>query len=411
VKNQYQQWQHQFLLERLRLGLNIGIISLSTFMVPKLFDSSITTTAQIIIFQIISLSVCFLLINTGIGRRYPSIIFLCFSTIITLPPHYEVFQHETAQIDFISPTLMFLGQATLFPLHWQLHLLSQLIVVLHFFLLLYWFNIPIEPIYSMGIITLLIYFFWFSVICNLSVYLHERLQYAEFKARLELQAEHERLLAEQEKSERLLLNILPASIAQRLKQQNSTIAENFSQVTVLFADIVGFTQLSTRLSAAQLVNLLNQIFSAFDQLVEKQQVEKIKTIGDAYMVVAGLPLPHSQHAAQIANLALEMQAIISQFNQHYDTQLKIRIGIHTGPVVAGVIGRKKFAYDLWGDTVNIASRMESHGLAGKIQVSTNVYQLLRKNYQLVERGVISIKGKGEMLTYWLISKNSVNSFN
>jgi adenylate cyclase len=227
------------------------------------------------------------------------------------------------------------------------------------------------------------------------------------KARLELQAEHERLQAEQEKSERLLLNILPASIANRLKQQDNTIAENFSEATVLFADIVGFTQLSTRLSAAQLVSLLNQIFSAFDQLVEEQNVEKIKTIGDAYMVVAGLPLPNSQHTAQIAELALEMHTVISRFNEQCATQLKIRIGIHTGPVVAGVIGRKKFAYDLWGDTVNTASRMESHGIAGQIQVSTNVYQRLKENYQLVERGVIFIKGKGEMFTYFLIGKKPV----
>jgi adenylate cyclase len=184
MKNQYQQWQQQFMWQRLRLGLIIGMISLFTFMVPKLFEPHITTTFLIIIFQTVSLSLCFLFLHTPLGRRYPSIVFLFFSTIITIPPHYEVFQHETAQIDFISPTLMFLGQATLLPLHWPLHLLSQLIVVLHFFLLLYWFHTPVDPIYSIAFITLFLYFFWFGVICNLSVYLYERLQYAEFKSPL-----------------------------------------------------------------------------------------------------------------------------------------------------------------------------------------------------------------------------------
>lgn len=175
-----------------------------------------------------------------------------------------------------------------------------------------------------------------------------------------LQAE-EALRYQQQQTERLLLNILPGPIAERLKQEQTTIAENFADVTVMFADLVGFTELSSTVSPTELVEILNVIFSEFDQLAEKHGLEKIKTIGDAYMVVGGLPVPQSNHAIAIAEMALDMQTSIAQFSEETGRILNIRIGINTGPVVAGVIGTKKFIYDLWGDTVNIASRMESHG--------------------------------------------------
>lgn len=217
------------------------------------------------------------------------------------------------------------------------------------------------------------------------------------------------LEVEQEKSERLLLNILPKPIAERLKQQEQTIADDFAEVTVLFADIVGFTKLSSQVTPTELVKLLNRIFSAFDRLADKHGLEKIKTIGDAYMVVGGLPVPRSEHADAIARMALDMQKVIAQFNAeqaqcngHSTNLLKIRIGINTGPVVAGVIGVKKFIYDLWGDTVNIASRMESHGIAGYIQVSEATYAHLKENFRFKPRGAIEVKGKGEMITYILI---------
>ncbi|WP_017720921.1 adenylate/guanylate cyclase domain-containing protein [Kamptonema formosum] len=218
-----------------------------------------------------------------------------------------------------------------------------------------------------------------------------------------LQAE-EALRHQQEKTERLLLNILPEPIADRLKQKPSTIAEDFAEVTVLFADIVGFTQLASYLSPIQLVNLLNEIFSAFDWLTEKYSLEKIKTIGDAYMVVGGMPVRRQDHAHAIAEMALDMQAEIARFNAKNNLAFSIRTGIHSGPVVAGVIGIKKFIYDLWGDTVNTASRMESHGLAGRIQVSDATYQLLREHYLLEKRGAIQVKGKGEMTTYFLLGR-------
>jgi PAS domain S-box-containing protein len=209
------------------------------------------------------------------------------------------------------------------------------------------------------------------------------------------------LRLEQEKAEALLLNILPEPIAQRLKQQQGSIADSFDQVSVLFADIVGFTQLSSQISAEELVNLLNQIFSAFDHLVDRHGLEKIKTIGDAYMVVSGLPIPRGDHAEAIAEMALDMQQAVINFTNTTGIALNIRIGIHSGPVVAGVIGIKKFIYDLWGDTVNIASRMESQGIPGHIQVTGFTYELLQHKYHFQHRGIIQVKGKGEMKTYLL----------
>jgi adenylate cyclase len=213
------------------------------------------------------------------------------------------------------------------------------------------------------------------------------------------------LREQQEQTERLLLNILPEAIANRLKTQPGNIAEDFADVSVLFADIVGFTQISAKLGAIQLVKLLNQIFSAFDRLCDRYGLEKIKTIGDAYMVVGGLPNRSSNHAYAIANMALDMQKAIAIFNAENQQSFNIRIGINSGPVVAGVIGIKKFTYDLWGDTVNIASRMESHGLVGKIQVSEDTYNLLRNEFRFEERGKIQIKGKGTMRTFLLKGKN------
>lgn len=222
---------------------------------------------------------------------------------------------------------------------------------------------------------------------------------------LERRRTEEALLIEQERSERLLLNILPEPIARSLKQNTRTIAEQFANVTVLFADIVGFTEIAATLSPINLVELLNEIFSEFDRLTEIYNLEKIKTIGDSYMVVAGLPTPRDDHATAVAAMALDMQTAIQNFNNRNQRHFQIRIGIHSGSVVAGVIGLKKFIYDLWGDTVNTASRMESHGIAGAIQVSEDTYQLLKQSYELEPRGLIEIKGKGEMKTYFLTRKS------
>jgi class 3 adenylate cyclase/CheY-like chemotaxis protein len=226
------------------------------------------------------------------------------------------------------------------------------------------------------------------------------------QALADLDEKHRQLLAEQEKSERLLLNILPQPIAERLKQEESVIADNFADVTVLFADIVDFTKLSARIPPADVVAMLNDVFSKFDRLAEKHGLEKIKTIGDAYMVVGGLPTPRPDHAEAVAEMALDMRAVLGGHTRDTGSLLTARIGINSGPVVAGVIGTKKFIYDLWGDTVNIASRMEALGASGVIQVTEATYARLRDRYVFERRGTVQVKGKGEMVTYQLVGRKA-----
>ncbi len=210
------------------------------------------------------------------------------------------------------------------------------------------------------------------------------------------------LTTEKQTSERLLLNVLPGAIADRLKGGESLIVDRFDAVSVLFADIVGFTALSSRTSPVELVTMLNELFSAFDRLAEKHGLEKIKTIGDAYMVVAGIPQPIANHAVALAHMALDMNEAIALYARKHGSDLSIRIGIHTGSVVAGVIGEKKFIYDLWGDTVNTASRMESTGVPGRIHVSEATQTLIRDEFELEQRSPIEVKGKGMMTTYLVV---------
>jgi class 3 adenylate cyclase len=226
--------------------------------------------------------------------------------------------------------------------------------------------------------------------------------YQERTARGEFLANH-LLAAERDKSERLLLNILPGPIAHRLKAGGSvTLADDFEQVGVLFADIVEFTPLAASLPAAEVVGLLNRIFTAFDELAEKHGMEKIKTIGDAYMAAAGLPEPRQDHAAALAWMALDMRAAVGEFRRASGEPLALRIGLNVGPVVAGVIGTKKFIYDLWGDTVNVASRMESHGQPGTIQVTEAAHALLRDRFAFGPPYTVDIKGRGAMTAYVLL---------
>jgi len=210
------------------------------------------------------------------------------------------------------------------------------------------------------------------------------------------------LQREEELSEQLLLNVLPAPIATRLKQHEDVIADRFPDVTVLFADLVDFTRRSQHSRPQEVVQVLDELFSAFDQLTRCHGLEKIKTIGDAYMVAGGLPEPMADHARAAADLALAMQVEVARRTDPSGQPLQARIGIDTGPVVAGVIGTDKFSYDLWGDTVNTASRMESTGVAGCIQVTTRTYQRLRDGYRFQRRGLVAVKGKGEMVTWFLV---------
>lgn len=216
-----------------------------------------------------------------------------------------------------------------------------------------------------------------------------------------------KLRSEHDRAERLLLNILPASVAERLKRGQSSIADRYDQVSVMFIDIENFTPVAGKVSPARILNLLNDIFSRFDELTVKFGLEKIKTIGDSYLAVAGLPEGRPDHAEACVRAALEMQRVISRIRivkpegQSF-APFRVRVGIHCGPVVAGVIGRNKFAYDIWGDTVNTASRMESHGVPGRIQVSQSVYNRVKDLFNFEERGHMDIKGKGRMKTYLLI---------
>ena len=209
------------------------------------------------------------------------------------------------------------------------------------------------------------------------------------------------LAKEYRQSESLLLNILPRAIADRLKLTSASIADSFDEVSILFADVVGFTPLSDRLPPGQLVEFLNGLFSQFDLLAEKYGLEKIKTIGDAYMVAGGIPTPRADHAIAIASMAIEMQEAVSAMRAPGGELVSLRIGIDSGPAIAGVIGMKKFTYDLWGDTVNTASRMESHGVPGAIQVSSRTQRILQEVFDFESRGLVDVKGKGLMGLYIL----------
>lgn len=227
---------------------------------------------------------------------------------------------------------------------------------------------------------------------------------------------YDQVVAEQLRSERLLRNVLPQIIAERLKGRPevtadsfaAVIADKFAKVTVLFADIVGFTSFSADVSAEELVDVLNDLFTRFDLIADSRGVEKIKTIGDAYMAAAGLPVPVADHAIRVADMALDMLEAVACFNAGSRHRLQVRIGIDTGPVVAGIIGKRKFLYDLWGDVVNTASRMESHGLPGRIHLTDCVRLDLGDHFTFEERGLIQVKGKGDMRTWFLSGRSATD---
>ncbi len=240
------------------------------------------------------------------------------------------------------------------------------------------------------------------------IILHARINASLEKKRLrdQEQAYLSELQAERAKSDRLLLNVLPKAIADRLKQGERTIVDSFREATVVFADIVGFTSFSANIAPSRTVQLLNDLFSGFDKLAETYELEKIKTIGDSYMVVGGVPIAMPEHAERCALMSLDMLEVLNHFNRRNSLTLDIRIGINSGPVVAGIIGTRKFSYDLWGDTVNVASRMESHSLPGMIQVSASTCALLQAKFVLEERGNIDVKSRGFMATYRLVGRKS-----
>jgi len=229
----------------------------------------------------------------------------------------------------------------------------------------------------------------------------ERTSRESYRQRRIIQDQQKTIERERDRADNLLYNVLPAGIAERLKNNPARIAEHHEQVTVLFGDIAGFTPMSAEMSPGDLVETLDEVFTAFDEIAHRHGLEKIKTIGDAYMAVCGVPSPRADHAQSVARMALEMRDLLARRAFFGSRQLRMRIGIHTGPAVAGVIGRRKFVYDLWGDTVNTASRMESHGTPGEIQLTDATRAALGDGWLLEERGVFDIKGKGPMRTWWL----------
>ncbi len=224
------------------------------------------------------------------------------------------------------------------------------------------------------------------------------------KAQARLEEAHQLLQIEQDRSERLLLNILPGPIAERLKRSNQTIADGFSDVSVMFVDIVNFTRIAEGLTPQQVFAMLNRVFSSFDELAERYGLEKIKTIGDAYMVAGGLNDERSDYSAALVDLALEMRDLLQRDFQVNEMHLEVRIGIGTGPVVAGVVGKKKFIYDLWGDTVNIASRITSEGVPGMVQVDETTYHRLKERFDFLEPQTLYLKGKGNMVVYRAVGR-------
>jgi class 3 adenylate cyclase len=232
----------------------------------------------------------------------------------------------------------------------------------------------------------------------------KRLRDLEQKNMEMLNREKELLEVEQLKTEKLMLNILPRPIADRLKRGEKNISGSYPDVTILFSDLVGFTKMSSQTSATDLVKLLNDLFTRFDKRADALGVEKIKTIGDAYMAVAGLPIPRPDHAQLCAELALGMFDDLKAFNQENGKELDMRIGLNSGPVVAGVIGYTKFSYDLWGNTVNTASRMESTSKPGRVQVSPATYEAIKNDFVVEDGGLMECKGLGEILTHLLVSK-------
>lgn len=229
----------------------------------------------------------------------------------------------------------------------------------------------------------------------------KRLRDQEALRMRQLKKQHEALASEQAKTEQLLLNILPRKIAQRLKAGEEHIADAFPNVSVLFADMVGFTAMSRTMTASALVEVLGDLFSRFDLITEKHGLEKIKTIGDCYMLAGGVPDPMDEHAHAVIDAALEFCTALEEMRERTGGALRMRIGVHSGPIVAGVIGLRKFTYDLWGDTVNVASRMESTGEPGRIHVSVNTANLVRNDFKLESRGSIEVKSLGQVETFFV----------
>ena len=397
----YQAWRRQFVHQRLRLALGLAFtyfVGYTSILIVDAVWTGVFLPIRIAkhILAIATVAIGYQWLQGASGRRHPRLalvlLFVAVCVLTNFPNQFD----QPVPPDLKGWNLIFFGLATVMPFHWRLYLACQWIAGYgYYFAINALLGQPLFPQDSHHPGLLLFDMAWISFLATLVAYLYERLSKMQFRT-------YRTLRQERRRSQRLLLSILPAPIADRLLAKQETIADRFDDVAVLFADLVNFTQLGSSVPPDRLVSLLNDIFSTFDRLAQRYDVEKIKTIGDAYMAVAGVPTRRANRAAATADLALAMLDAVEQFNQETGHQLQLRVGIHTGPVVAGVIGLNKFSYDLWGDTVNVASRMESHGLPGCIQVTATVYETLRSRYRFERRGEIPVKGKGMTETYWLL---------
>ncbi|MBD1912979.1 adenylate/guanylate cyclase domain-containing protein [Leptolyngbya sp. FACHB-8] len=398
----YALWQRLFMRRRLGLGMLLAFGYFATYAALDWVRAWVLPTSSVDAQAVMNLLTAVVLAGLLVWlQRSPrhsnlSLMFLTLSWAVSVLTEIPETLSGHINPDISGWTMLFFAQATVIPFRWRLHLVSHLGAYAYYFGVNGLLGLPLFP-EGTAAADVLFDMVWISGMSVLVVYLIDQLFHTEFVIRRQLDDERSR-------SQALLLNILPQSVAERLLRNQRTVADNFSTVTVLFADIVDFTQLSAHMTPDQIVELLNTVFSMFDELVEEFALEKIKTIGDAYMVVAGVPHYREDHAVAIANMALAMQDALEKFSFYFGRPILLRIGIHTGPVVAGVIGLKKFAYDLWGDTVNTASRMESQGLPNEIQVTDTTYECLKYQFVFEERGQILVKGKGEMVTYLLKGK-------
>jgi guanylate cyclase len=327
-------------------------------------------------------------------RRFNLYLFSQLLLILLLPFLLMIalggFIHSSAVIlwSLISPLTAFLFDKPSRALRWLAAYLG-LIVVSGFLELQPLVTITLSP----GLVTM---FFVLNIGAVSSIVIALLTYFVTQKNRL-----FDLLQNEQAKSEGLLLNILPKEIAAILKNESRTIADHYSEASVLFADMVGFTPLSAELGPTEMVELLNEAFSYFDSLLDKYQVEKIRTIGDSYMVASGVPHRRSDHAQALIHMALDMRDYIATHTFRGSRRVSFRIGINSGSMIAGVIGRRKFVYDVWGDAVNVGSRMESHGLSGSVQITQATYELIKDEFVCEPRGTVNVKGKGEM-DVWLV---------
>jgi guanylate cyclase len=354
--------------------------------------------------------------------RYELIIVLSTIILLTFVPILNAFNaHKSAKLFLI---LVYVLDIFLSCLLWKINLNIQYFFLLAVFICPFFFCENERALMGLILMSLCLMFVGFEVwfhflLSQQSLSLHQQVLRVSCASLFALSCllcsyhlwknvnrSWQKLAEEKNRSERLLLNILPSSIAQRLKHSPSLIADYFEQASILFADIHNFTPLCKHLSPKQLISLLNEVFCVFDTLTQKYGLEKIKTSGDGYMVAGGLPIVNSIHAIQCCHCALDMQQAFQDISQKHNLHTGLRIGIGCGEVVAGIIGKNKFSYDLWGEAVNLASRMESHGLCNRIQTTESTYELTKSNFSFDKRGGIDVKGVGWVRTYWLLGRKN-----